>query len=211
MNKVTAIFTLLHKAIPDPKIELIYHSPFELLIAVMLSAHTTDRSVNKATAQLFLLANSPQKFLDLGITTLKKHIKGVGLYNTKAANIIKTCEILVAEHNSQVPNKREQLEKLPGVGRKTANVVLNVAFGEPTIGIDTHAFRVANRTGLTNEKTPLAVEQKLLKIIPNKFKKIAHHLLVLHGRYVCKAKNPLCDKCVIKKYCDFFRQTNLNI
>jgi len=209
MNKAVAIFTLLKKAIPNPKIELIYHSPFELLIAVLLSAHTTDRSVNQATTKLFKIADTPQKMLALSEVALKKYIKSIGLYNAKAANIIKTCKILVDEYNSQIPKTREQLEKLPGVGRKTANVILNVAFGKPTIAVDTHAFRVANRTGLAPGKTPLIVEDKLLEVTPSKFKKIAHHLLVLHGRYVCKAKKPLCSTCAIKKYCDFIIKQSL--
>lgn len=208
-KNIISIFKLLYKKFPNPKTELNYSSTFELLIAVILSAHTTDKSVNQATAKLFAIANTPEKILHLGITNLKKYIKSVGLYNTKAANIIKTCKILKLEYNSQIPDQRELLEKLPGVGRKTASVILNIAFNQPTIAVDTHIFRVANRTGLAKGKTPLAVENKLLKITPTKFIKIAHHLLLLHGRYVCKAQKPLCNKCAIKKMCAYYKK-NLN-
>lgn len=200
-KNITTLFTLLHHEFPNPKTELNYSSTFELLIAVILSAHTTDKSVNQATVKLFPVANTPQKILSLGITRLKKYIKSIGLYNTKATNIIKTCKILKLEHNSQVPDQRELLEKLPGVGRKTASVILNIAFNQPTIAVDTHIFRVANRTGLAKGKTPLEVEKKLLQITPKKFMKIAHHLLLLHGRYICKAQKPLCEKCIINKLC----------
>lgn len=203
-KNIIKLFQLLHHEFPNPKTELIYNSTFELLIAVILSAHTTDKSVNQATAQFFPIANTPQKILDLGIENLKKYIKRVGLYNTKAANIIKTCAILVARYNSQIPQTRELLETLPGVGRKTANVLLNIAFNQPTIAVDTHIFRMANRTRLAAGKTPLIVEKKLLAMVPKEFKKIAHHLLLLHGRYICKAQKPACKTCVINQLCNYF-------
>ncbi len=188
---------------PNPTTELIYHSTFELLIAVMLSAQATDVSVNKATAKLFPIANTPQAILDLGIDKLKEYIKTIGLYNSKANNIIKTCSVLLTQHRGAVPNKREELEALPGVGRKTANVVLNTAFGQPTMAVDTHIFRVANRTGLAPGKTPLAVELALLNNIEPEFLHDAHHWLILHGRYTCTARNPHCSRCIINDLCEY--------
>ena len=202
-EKRTAIYEKLRELDPDPDTELHYDSPFELLVAVILSAQATDVSVNKATRRLYAVANTPEKILALGVTGLKPYIKTIGLYNTKAENIIKTCRILVEEHGSQVPRTREKLEKLPGVGRKTANVILNTAFGEPTIAVDTHIFRVANRTGLARGKTPLEVEKKLVRLTPDEFRKNAHHWLILHGRYVCKARKPLCGECPIVEWCEY--------
>lgn len=188
---------------PHPKTELVYHSDFELLIAVVLSAQATDTGVNKATAKLFPVANTAQAILDLGLERLKEYIKSIGLYNNKAQNIIKTCEILVKNYHGKVPNQREALESLPGVGRKTANVILNTAFGESTIAVDTHIFRVSNRTGIAKGKTPLEVEKKLLKNIDAEFLKDAHHWLVLHGRYVCTARKPHCKACIIQDLCEY--------
>ena len=201
------IFKILARAHGKPSTELNFRSNFELLVAVILSAQATDISVNKATAKLYRKANTPQAFLDLGLTSLKRHIRTIGLYNTKAQNIIKTCRMLIDLHNGQVPSDREALEALPGVGRKTANVVLNTAFGEPTIAVDTHIFRVANRTGLGPGKTVLKVEQKLLKFTPERYLKDAHHLLILHGRYTCIARTPRCPVCVIREYCDYRPKT----
>lgn len=200
--QVAKILQLLSQAIPNPKTELNYSSNFELLIAVILSAHATDKSVNLATAKLFPLANTPASLLAFGELNLKQCIKNVGLYNTKAANIIKSCKILVEQHHSNVPSTRAELEQLPGVGRKTANVILNMVFGQPTIAVDTHIFRVANRTTMARGTTPLAVEKALLAVIPQKFLFSAHHLLLLHGRYVCRAKAPLCASCVIQGLCE---------
>lgn len=201
------IFKILARAHGKPSTELNFRSNFELLIAVILSAQATDISVNKATDTLYRKANTPQAFLNLGLTSLKRHIRTIGLYNTKAQNIIKTCRMLIDLHNGQVPSAREALEALPGVGRKTANVVLNTAFGEPTIAVDTHIFRVANRTGLGPGKTVLKVEQKLLKFTPERYLKDAHHLLILHGRYTCIARTPRCPVCVIREYCDYRPKT----
>ena len=203
MNKQirSEIFTRLKKHIPEPTTELNYSSPFELLIAVILSAQATDKGVNKATEDLFKAAPTPEKMAALKESGLKKYIKTIGLFNTKAKNVIKTCKILVKEHNSQVPEDRAALESLPGVGRKTANVILNTAFGHPTIAVDTHIFRVSNRTGLAPGKTPLAVEKKLLAVVPEEYLMDAHHWLILHGRYTCKARKPECDKCVIFDLC----------
>lgn len=192
---------------PNPTTELIYHSDFELLIAVMLSAQTTDVRVNLETPALFAVANTPSAMFDLGETKLKHYIKRIGLFNSKAANIIKTCKILVDVHHGKVPQTREALEALPGVGRKTANVVLNTAFGQPTMAVDTHIFRVANRTGLAKGKTPLAVEQGLLKNIPKIYLKDAHHWLILHGRYVCMARKPDCANCRVRDLCDYPKKT----
>jgi endonuclease-3 len=205
MNKETInkIFATFKKHNPHPTTELHYKSHFELLIAVILSAQATDVSVNKATAELFKYANTPEAILALGVTKLKSYIKTIGLYNNKATNIIKTCKKLVEEFNSRVPHTREELESLPGVGRKTANVVLNTAFGEPTIAVDTHIMRVANRIGLVKAKTPLAVENQLEEVIPDKYKHDAHHWLILHGRYVCKARRPECRECIIERYCEY--------
>lgn len=186
---------------PHPTTELIYQSPFELLIAVILSAQATDVGVNKATRKLYSAANTPQGILDLGLTGLKNHIRTIGLFNAKAANIMATCKLLVEQHDSQVPETRGELEALPGAGRKTANVVLNTAFGQPTMAVDTHIFRVANRTGLAIGKTPLAVERKLLKSIPPEFLKDAHHWLILHGRYTCIARRPKCAECIVADLC----------
>jgi endonuclease-3 len=198
-----AIFKTLQACNPHPQTELMFHTPFELLIAVILSAQSTDKGVNKATAKLFPIANTPQKILVLGVDGLKTFIKTIGLYNTKAKNILATCHILVEKFDGQVPRKREELESLPGVGRKTANVILNAAFGEPTIAVDTHIFRVANRTGLAPGKTPFEVEKKLLEVTPPEFLHDAHHWLVLHGRYICIARKPLCPVCPIREWCEY--------
>jgi endonuclease III len=209
MNKdqCIALFSRFKEKNPHPKTELQYNTPFELLIAVMLSAQSTDVRVNLVTPKLFAIAKTPKAMLDLGLDRLKNIIKSIGLYNSKAKHMIQACEILVREHHGQVPNTREALEALPGVGRKTANVVLNTAFGEPTIAVDTHIFRVANRTGLAHGKTPLAVEQGLLKRIPKEFLKDAHHWLVLHGRYVCVARKPHCPTCLINDLCEYKDKT----
>lgn len=202
-TKRAAIFARLKRANPAPRTELGYSTPFELLVAVILSAQATDKSVNRATARLFKTANTPRKMLALGASSLKRHIKTIGLYNTKAANILKTCALLIERHNGRVPRTRAELEALPGVGRKTANVVLNTAFGHPTIAVDTHIFRVANRTGLARGKTPLAVEKKLLQTVPGKYRHDAHHWLLLHGRYTCVARRPRCASCVIYDLCEY--------
>ena len=202
VTKRRAIFERLRAANPKPTTELVYRTPFELLIAVVLSAQATDISVNKATATLYKVANTPKKLLALGEANLKEHIRRIGLYQTKARNIIALCRLLLEKHGGEVPAEREALEALPGVGRKTANVVLNTAFGQPTIAVDTHIFRVANRTGLAPGRTVLEVEQKLLKTTPDEFKHDAHHWLILHGRYVCKARNPDCPHCLIRDLCD---------
>lgn len=206
-EKRQQIFTRLRAANPNPTTELNYSSPFELLIAVLLSAQATDISVNKATAKLFPKANTPKKMLALGVDGVKEHIKTIGLFNAKAENVIKTCQILIDKHQGEVPDDREALEALPGVGRKTANVVLNTAFGHPTIAVDTHIFRLGNRLKLAPGKTPLAVEQKLLKVIPTEFLQDAHHWLILHGRYICTARNPKCPVCVINDLCEFKDKT----
>jgi endonuclease-3 len=205
MNKAkrTAIFETLRAANPQPTTELEYDSAFELLVAVILSAQATDVGVNKATAKLFPVANTPEAILELGVEGLTRYIRTIGLFNSKAKNIIETCRILVEEHGGKVPKSREALEKLPGVGRKTANVVLNTAFGEPTIAVDTHIFRVSNRTGIAPGKTPLEVEKRLLRLVPEEFRKDAHHWLILHGRYVCKARKPLCGECPIDEWCEY--------
>jgi endonuclease-3 len=202
-EKRIAIYSTLQERMPAPTTELRYQSPFELLVAVVLSAQATDVSVNKATDKLFPVARTPEAIAALGVTGLKPYIRTIGLYNSKADNIIKTCKLLIRNHNSEVPRSREELEALPGVGRKTANVILNTAFGEPTIAVDTHIFRVANRTGLAKGKTPLEVERKLTKMTPDEFKKDAHHWLILHGRYVCKARTPLCGECPIIEWCEY--------
>ena len=207
-QKRKEIFQRFQAQNPHPTTELVYHSPFELLIAVMLSAQATDVSVNKATTRLFPIANTPKAILDLGLDGLKNYIKTIGLYNSKAANVLKTCEILLQKYAGQVPDTREALESLPGVGRKTANVVLNTAFGQPTMAVDTHIFRVANRTGLAKGKTPLAVEFALLKNIPPEFLQDAHHWLILHGRYVCTARKPHCANCIIQDLCEY-KEKNL--
>jgi endonuclease III len=205
------IFCALAENIPHPRTELSYASNFELLIAVLLSARTTDKSVNKATAALFKAANTPEKILQLGVSQVKKYIKTLGFYNTKAANVIKTCKILVEKFNAKIPHTREELESLPGVGHKTASVILNVAFGNPTVAVDTHVFRVANRTGLALGNTPIAVEKKLLKIIPQKYALDAQHLLLLHGRYTCVARKPKCEICPISSWCKYFDKQLLRI
>lgn len=201
------IFEALRAANPEPRSELHYRSAFELLIAVMLSAQATDRSVNIATAELFQVAATPERMLELGLAGLKRHIRTIGLYNTKARNILATCQLLVSEHAGQVPREREALEALPGVGRKTANVVLNVAFGEGTLAVDTHVFRVANRTGLFRADSPRAVEDGLLRVIPAEFRLHAHHWLILHGRYICKARRPECPRCPIERWCEYEHKT----
>lgn len=198
-----AFFRRLAELDPEPKTELVYSTPFELLIAVILSAQATDVGVNKATRGLFAAANTPQAMLALGEEGLKSHIASIGLYRAKAKNIIATCRLLIERHSGEVPHSREALEALPGVGRKTANVVLNVAFGEPTIAVDTHIFRVSNRTGLAPGKTPLDVERSLLKAVPEPFRLHAHHWLILHGRYVCQARKPKCPICPVADLCRY--------
>ncbi|HTV79405.1 MAG TPA: endonuclease III [Steroidobacteraceae bacterium] len=205
------LFERLRAANPEPLSELKYGNPFELLVAVMLSAHTTDRSVNAATARLFPVANTPQALLALGINGVKPYLKSVGLYNAKAANLIGLCRQLMELHGGAVPANREALEALPGVGRKTANVVLNIAFGEATIAVDTHIFRVANRTGLAPGRTPLAVEAELVRTTPAQFRRDAHHWLLLHGRYVCVARTPRCPGCIIRDLCDFPDKTRADL
>jgi len=202
-ENIKKIFTRFRKANPHPTTELIYHTPFELLIAVILSAQATDKSVNKATEKLFQKANTPEKIVTLGENGLKDYIKTIGLYSTKAKNILKTCHLLIEKHHSQVPHQREALEALPGVGRKTANVILNTCFKEPVIAIDTHIFRVANRIGLAKGKTPLEVEKQLMSVIPKNFIHDAHHWLILHGRYVCTARKPHCPECLIQDVCQY--------
>ena len=201
------ILTRLRDQNPHPTTELEYKSPFELLIAVILSAQATDKGVNKATAKLFPVANTPQAILDLGLEGLKEYIKTIGLYNSKAENIIKTCRDLVEKHNGQVPENREALEALAGVGRKTANVVLNTAFGHPTIAVDTHIFRVCNRTNFAPGKDVVKVEEKLLKVVPREFKVDVHHWLILHGRYTCTARKPRCGACIIEDLCEYKEKT----
>ena len=201
------IFRRLKLAIPEPKTELVHASTFELLIAVILSAQATDKGVNLATAKLFPIANTPQAILALGLAGLESYIKTIGLYRGKAKNIMATCRILVDEHGGEVPATREALERLPGVGRKTANVILNTAFGQPTIAVDTHIFRLGNRIGLAPGKTPLEVELKLMKTVPPAYLHEAHHLLILHGRYVCVARVPKCGQCVINDLCEYKAKT----
>lgn len=209
-KKIREIFMRFRRANPKPTTELVYHSHFELLISVILSAQATDSSVNKATATLFRDANTPEKILALGLTGLKKYIKTIGLYNSKAANIIKTCKILIEKYHSTVPRTREELEELPGVGRKTANVILNTCFREPVIAVDTHIFRVAQRIGLAKGKTPLEVEKQLMQVIPHEFLHDAHHWLILHGRYVCTARKPKCPECIINDLCQYPDKTAAN-
>ena len=201
--KRAEIFRRLRDANPAPTTELVFSTPFELLISVMLSAQATDVSVNKATAQLFPVANTPEQILALGLVKLKTYIKTIGLFNTKAANVMKTCKILREQYNSQVPETREALEALPGVGRKTANVVLNTAFRHPTMAVDTHIFRVSNRTNLAPGKNVLEVEKKLLKVVPEAYLLDAHHWLILHGRYTCIARKPRCGSCLIEDLCEY--------
>ncbi len=202
-KKRLEIFRRLSAAIPEPTTELVHHSTFELLIAVILSAQATDKGVNLATARLFPVANTPAAILALGVEGLESYIKTIGLYRSKAKNVIATCQRLLDLHDGQVPDTREALEKLPGVGRKTANVILNTAFGKPTIAVDTHLFRLGNRTGLASGKTPLEVEKKLMKTVPAEYLRDAHHLLILHGRYVCIARKPKCEICVIADLCEY--------
>jgi endonuclease-3 len=194
---------------PEPRTELNYTTPFELLVAVLLSAQATDKGVNKATARLFPLANTPAAILELGEDGLKERIKTIGLFNSKARNLIKTCRLLLERHGGEVPRRREALEALPGVGRKTANVVLNTAFGEPTIAVDTHIFRVANRTRIARGKDVDEVEQRLLRLVPSEFRQDAHHWLILHGRYTCIARRPRCGACLIEDLCEY-RDKNLD-
>ncbi|MFS1563623.1 MAG: endonuclease III [Candidatus Arsenophonus phytopathogenicus] len=205
MNKQKRIdiLTRLRDNNPTPTTELVFNSPFELLISVLLSAQATDISVNKATAKLYPITNTAEKMLALGIDEIKHYIKTIGLFNTKAENIIKTCQILIDKYNGQVPENREALESLPGVGRKTANVVLNTAFGWPTIAVDTHIFRVCNRTNFAPGKNVIEVEQKLLKVVPTEFKVDCHHWFILHGRYTCIARKPRCGSCIIEDLCEF--------
>jgi endonuclease-3 len=205
--EIQAFFSTLQAANPHPETELAYSTPFELLAAVLLSAQATDVGVNKATARLFPVANTPQQVLDLGEEGLSEYIKTIGLYKSKAKHLLQTCRMLIELHGGEVPRSREALEALPGVGRKTANVVLNVAFGEPTMAVDTHIFRLGNRTGLAPGKTPLEVELKLLKRIPAEFKLHAHHWLILHGRYVCQARKPHCWECSVTSACHFKPKT----
>jgi len=201
--RITEMFSRLRAANPAPRSELVYASPFELLVSVVLSAQATDKSVNLATAGLFKEANTPAAILALGRRRLEQHIKRIGLYRTKAKNILAACRLLLEWHGGSVPRSRPELEALPGVGRKTANVILNTAFGEPTIAVDTHIFRVANRTGIAPGRNVGAVEEKLLKVVPDEFKHDAHHWLILHGRYVCKARKPECANCLIRDLCQF--------
>jgi len=205
MNKIKAgnIFKILTASDPKPTTELIYNSNFELLISVILSAQATDKSVNQVTDILFPLANTPESIFELGEDTLRDTIKSIGLFNSKAKHIIQTCRILIDKYSSNVPETRKELEALPGVGRKTANVVLNTAFGQPTIAVDTHIYRVANRTAIASGKTVLEVEKKLIKFIPDEFKVPAHHLMILHGRYVCKARSPHCTECKLLDLCEY--------
>jgi endonuclease-3 len=202
-SAIASLFATLRAANPQPNTELEYTTVFELLAAVLLSAQATDVGVNKATRKLFPVANTPPAILALGLEGLESYIKAIGLYRSKARHLMQTCEILVTQHDGQVPRSREALEALPGVGRKTANVVLNVAFGEPTMAVDTHIFRVGNRTGLAPGKTPYEVEMKLLQSIPPEFVVDAHHWLILHGRYVCQARKPRCWECAVSGWCDF--------
>lgn len=203
MDSPELFFQRLAAAIPSPKTELNYTTPYELLVAVALSAHTTDKSVNKATAKLFPVANTPQAIAQLGVEGVKPFIKSVGLYNTKAANLVRSAELLLERHGGEVPRRREELEALPGVGRKTANVILNTAFGEAAMAVDTHIFRVANRTGLAPGKTPRAVEKALMACVPMRYFRDAHHLLILHGRYTCIARKPRCTACCVQDLCDW--------
>ncbi|MCB5191669.1 endonuclease III [Methylobacillus arboreus] len=202
-EKRQEIFRRLSIAIPEPTTELVHHSTFELLVAVILSAQATDKGVNIATAKLFPVANTPQAILDLGLERLESYIKTIGLYRGKAKNVMATCRMLVEQYNGEVPDTREALESLPGVGRKTANVILNTAFGQPTIAVDTHIFRLGNRIGIAPGKTPLEVENKLMKAVPKEYLHDAHHLLILHGRYVCVARKPKCGECVIYDLCEY--------
>lgn len=206
-SKIRQIFACFKKNQPQPTTELIYHNHFELLVAVILSAQATDKSVNKATEILFKVANTPEKILKLGEAGLRDYVKSIGLYKNKAKNIYLACQLLVDQFNSKVPSTREELESLPGVGRKTANVILNTCFKQPVIAVDTHIFRVAQRIGLAKGKTPLAIEEQLMKVIPKEYLHDAHHWLILHGRYVCVARRPKCPECEIRKWCEFKDKT----
>jgi endonuclease-3 len=206
-SKRTAIFSRLRAANPDPRGELEFRTPFELLVAVVLSAQATDKSVNLATRELYPVANTPRAILKLGAPGLEKYIKRIGLYRTKAKNIVATCQLLLERHAGEVPATREALVQLPGVGRKTASVILNIAFGQPTIAVDTHIFRISNRTGIAPGKDVAAVENKLEKVVPGEFKQHAHHWLILHGRYVCKARKPDCTHCLINDLCEYKHKT----
>lgn len=210
-QKRIEIFSRLQAVCPHPTTELVYHNPFELLIAVMLSAQATDVSVNKCTVHLFKLAPNAQAMLDLGIDQVMDCIRTIGLFRTKAKHVMQTCRILVQQYDGEVPQTREELESLPGVGRKTANVVLNTAFGQPTIAVDTHIFRVCNRTGIARGKDVRVVEDKLVKLVPKPFLLNAHHWLILHGRYVCKARKPLCEQCIINDLCEYPAKSNLTV
>lgn len=205
MNKaiIKEFFERWHEDNPEPKGELDYVNHFTLLVAVVLSAQATDVGVNKATKALFKECTTPEDIIELGLDGLISHIKTIGLYNAKAKNVMGLCRMMIEDYGSEVPETREQLERLPGVGRKTANVVLNIAFGQPTIAVDTHLFRVGNRTGIAKGKTPLAVEKKMAKVIPKEFVRDSHHWLILHGRYICKARKPLCEKCIVADLCEF--------
>jgi endonuclease-3 len=203
----TEMFQRLRAANPNPRTELVYGSPFELLVSVVLSAQATDKSVNRATEGLFRVASTPESLLRLGRRGLERHIKSIGLYRTKAKNLIAACKLLIGQHGSQVPRTREALQALPGVGRKTANVILNSAFGQPTIAVDTHIFRVSNRTGLAPGRDVTAVEEKLLKVVPEEFRLNAHHWLILHGRYTCIARKPGCPECLIRDLCEYKQKT----
>ena len=207
LSDIDEVFRLLSQTNPDPQTELTFTNPYTLLVAVVLSAQATDVGVNKATKGLFAAADTPEAMVELGLEAVRAHIKTIGLFNTKAQNVMKLSQILIDQHDGQVPQDREALEALPGVGRKTANVVLNEAFGEPTIAVDTHIFRVGNRTGLAPGKTPDAVEKELLRRVPQAYKKGAHHWLILHGRYVCKARKPDCADCQIRSFCLFSKKT----
>jgi endonuclease-3 len=206
--KIHDLFARLRAANPAPTTELVHHSPFELLVSVVLSAQATDKSVNLATAQLFKVASTPAAIVKLGRRGLERYIRTIGLYRTKAKNVLATCKLLLEQHGGEVPRTREELEALPGVGRKTANVILNTAFGEPTIAVDTHIFRVSNRTGLAKGKDVVAVEEKLMKVVPEEFRLNAHHWLILHGRYVCIARKPGCPECLIRDLCEFKYKTS---
>lgn len=210
-QKRIEIFSRLQAVCPHPTTELVYHNPFELLIAVMLSAQATDVSVNKCTVHLFKLAPNAQAMLDLGIDQVMDCIRTIGLFRTKAKHVMQTCRILVQQYDGEVPQTREELESLPGVGRKTANVVLNTAFGQPTIAVDTHIFRVCNRTGIARGKDVRMVEDKLVKLVPKPFLLNAHHWLILHGRYVCKARKPLCEQCIINDLCEYPAKSTLTV
>jgi endonuclease-3 len=207
-NNRSEIFRRFKEINPHPTTELEYSSPFELLISVILSAQATDVGVNKATSRLYKIANSPEQIYDLGLDTLKDYIKTIGLFNSKAQNVIKTCKLLIDKHQSQVPNNRIDLEELPGVGRKTANVVLNTAFGQPTMAVDTHIFRVSRRTKLAHGKDVLQIEKSLLRLIPDEYLMDAHHWIILHGRYICKARSPNCKECIIKDLCEYKAKNN---